>query len=705
MADANPHFISTSEVEIGMTGYAKTVVQGAEIEQFNVEVIGFTGGGAGRELVLVQVSGDVIERTGGVVQGMSGSPVYLNGRLLGAIAYGYKFGDATKCMVMPIEDMTNMWNMPDPLNKPISSAIDIKKIKEEKAKKEAEAKAEADSSDETAETADGDAAAEGGEAVEQTASETADQPADTAEQNAPAEQADETADKADEGQTADESDGEATVDSADAVPLATPVMVSGFSAGAFERLKADLAPLNMVPYAANSREARVTKRDLEPGSSIGAVLMRGDFSMGALGTVTYVEDDKMVAFGHPFMQIGNSNYFLANSEIYTTIDTLETGFKVGATGAPIGLINQDRSAGIAGVVGKLPATIPMEITVVDHESGIEKTFYLQAIHNEALSPVFLTAAFTNAIETTIDRKGAGTATVNFAIAARDLPGEVFERENMYYSMTDITTSASEEFGDMINQLMNNRFHPIEVMSVKASIDIDSGCRMAKLLEAETDKTEVRPGETVNFKVKLRPYRGDDIVEDVPYRVPSDHPGGEQELIFRGGGLPNTTVMEGIEKHRTPEDEKAVEELERKLTFEEILDKIRRKTRNNDIVIEENLDQVFTTIAEMKAEGDPLLEELEPKEDGVDLLGVKKRISEEAAKSIQRYPTLYVIDNEITATITVVRDDNAKDKNADKDAKDDKAEAKKLDSSKAADDKASSAQDGDTKENAKDDTVL
>lgn len=635
---ANPLFISPSEVEIGMTGYAKTVVQGAEIEKFNVKVIGFTGGGADRELVLVQVSGDVIERTGGVVQGMSGSPVYLNGRLLGAIAYGYKFGDSTKCMVMPIEDMTEMWDMPDPLNNPVSSAIDIKKIRKEKAEKEAEAaKAETDGA-----TADETAQADGT---------TADKTDETAGESA--------------GKTEDTPDSEAIVDRADAVPLATPVMVSGFSEGAFARLKADLAPLNMVPYAANSREARVAKRDLEPGSSIGAVLMRGDFSIGALGTVTYVEGSKMVAFGHPFMQIGNSNYFLANSEIYTTIDTLETGFKVGATGAPIGLINQDRSAGIAGIIGKLPSTIPMEITVTDRSSGIEKTFNIQAIHNEALSPAFLTAAFTNAIEKTIDRKGAGTATVAFAIEARDLPGDVFERENMYYSTSDISSTASDEFADMITQLMNNRFRPIEVMNVKAAIDIDEGCRVAKILEAVTEQTEVHPGETINFKVKLRPHRGDDIIEDVPYTVPIDHPGGEQELIFRGGGLPNTTAMEGVEEHRTPEAEKALEERERKMTFGEILDKIRRKTRNNDIVIDLNYGQVFDTFAQMEAEGKSLPDVPELKTDGVDLLGVKKRIAEEAAKSVQKYPTLYVIDNEITTTINVVLGEKSKDKDKNK----------------------------------------
>ncbi|MBQ5860337.1 MAG: peptidase S55 SpoIVB, partial [Selenomonadales bacterium] len=119
VADANPHFISTDEVELGMTGYAKTVVEGAEIESFDVKVIGFADKGAGQPLVLIQVSGDVIERTGGVVQGMSGSPVYINGRLLGAIAYGYKFGDATKCMVTPIGEMTAMWDLPDPLNNPL----------------------------------------------------------------------------------------------------------------------------------------------------------------------------------------------------------------------------------------------------------------------------------------------------------------------------------------------------------------------------------------------------------------------------------------------------------------------------------------------------------------------------------------------------------------------------------------------------------
>lgn len=597
-----------------MKGYAKTVVLGAEIESFDVEVLGFVDNGNEQPLVLIQTSGAVIDKTGGVVQGMSGSPVYLDGRLLGAIAYGYKFGDATKCMVTPISDMTAMWDMPDPLNNPPSSAINLKKLKQEAQEDDQVSQEDVVYADE----------------IDRNAIE----------------------------QTVKEDDGEkASADSAEEIaPLATPLMVSGFSSVAFERLKAELALMNMVPYAANGKESRVTKRAIEPGSSIGAVLMRGDFTIGALGTVTYVEGDKMVAFGHPFVQSGNSNYFLTNSEIYTTIDSLESGFKIGTTGAPIGVVNQDRSSGIAGVVDKFPRTIPMTVNVHDRQSGIDKTYHIQTIHNEKLSPAFLTAALCNAIDKTIDRKGAGTASVDFAIVARNMPGDVFERENMYYSASDIVSGASDEFGMMIASLMNNRFRALDIMSIKADIDIDENRRTATILEATADKKEAHPGDTVNFKVKLRPYRGEDIVEDVPYTVPMDHPGGKLGLIFRGGGIVNTVTLAAAAKQKDSEMMKEMAERERKLSFGEILDELRRQDRNNDIIIEENIEDIFAAFGEMEKMGVTLADiEKTLKPTGTDLLGVKKRMAEEAARAVQKYPTLYVIDNQVESSLMIVVD--------------------------------------------------
>lgn len=633
IADANPHFISTDEIELGMTGYAKTVVEGAEIESFDVKVIGFADKGAGQPLVLIQVSGDVIERTGGVVQGMSGSPVYVNGRLLGAIAYGYKFGDATKCMVTPIGEMTAMWDMPDPLNNPLPRAIDLKKVKEEKAKR-----AKNDTDDKQADD----------KADDSKVKESDIQASEGALVTGGAE------DKADT----------TNVKAEDAVPLMTPVMVSGFSESAFEMLKADLAPLNMVPYAANGMEGRVTKREVEAGSSVGAVLMRGDFKIGALGTATYVEGNKVVAFGHPFLQTGNSNYFLTNSEIFTTVTALESGFKVGMTGAPIGLINQDRSAGLAGIVGKYPAVIPMEITVTDRQSGTEKTFYMQTIHNEKVAPAFLTAAFCSAIDKTIDRRGAGTATVDFAIVARSLPGEVYECENMYYDGDNIAVGASGEFSTMIDSLMNNRFRPIEVISIKANVDIDENCRSARMVEVKTDAKEVYPGETINFKVTIRPHRGDVIVEDVPYVVPSDASEGPLNLVLRGGGLVNKRTAEAVEKYKDSPLIKAIAQRERKMDFDEVMDKIRRQQRNNDIVIEEDITQVLEAIDEMQQQGIKVNLESETKAKGVDLLGVKKRALEEEAKNVQKYPTIYIIENQLETSIMVVHGEKTKSDDTD-----------------------------------------
>ena len=268
-------FMNVSEVRTGMTGYAKTVVQGTKIETFPVEILGvMKNSGPSGDLILAKFSGPLIEQTGGIAQGMSGSPVYIDGKLLGAVAYGWSFTNSKVGMITPIGDMLKLWNVPSkeeirPFNARESSLI----------------------------------------------------------------------------------------------PIATPLMTSGFDSVSTAWMQSKLPEYNFNPVDTASASDDDTARPLEPGSSVAAALVNGDMKMGAIGTVTYVDNNNIVAFGHPFLKKGSMNYFMHNAYIFTIVNNLASSFKLGSVGAEIGKINQDRGAGIAGQYGYLAPGIPVIIKV------------------------------------------------------------------------------------------------------------------------------------------------------------------------------------------------------------------------------------------------------------------------------------------------------------------------------------------------------
>ncbi|WP_346353632.1 SpoIVB peptidase S55 domain-containing protein [Azotosporobacter soli] len=443
-AQAAASFMPVEDIKIGMTGIGRTVVEGTKIEEFGVEVLGvLKNKGPVGDLILVRTSGNVIERTDGIAQGMSGSPVYIDGRLVGAIAYGWSLTDHRVGMVTPIGDMVNLWELPDGRNSQVASGIQ---------------------------------------------------------------------------------------------PLATPLMVSGFGKPALEMLKQKLQPYNLVPYATGEAPEGVSFAPLEPGSAIGVQLVRGDASVGALGTVTYVEGDKVVAFGHPFLKKGNIGYFMTNAYMFTTVKSLESSFKVGATGETLGIINQDRGAAVAGQQGRYPNIVPLRIQVSDLGTGRSQDAAVQVVRDEEIGPILATATTFNVIDKAMDRTGPGTAKVSFRISSADLPGGELKRENMFYSPASISESAVGEFFEAVNMLAANQYQKVNIMNIDVSVKVEEERRTATIVEAKAKQTNVKPGQKVDLEVKLKPFRGEAFVQQVTFDVPKTQAEGPLMLEVRGGGI-------------------------------------------------------------------------------------------------------------------------------------------------------------------------
>jgi hypothetical protein len=575
LAQAAPEIMPVGEVKAGMHGIAKTVVSGTNIEEFGVEVLGvMKNKGPAGDLILVRTYGDLIERTGGIAQGMSGSPVYIDNKLLGAIAYGWSFADHRVGMVTPIADMLKLWEMP------------------------AEQKA---------------AALPGNAADEQ----------DLAEE-------------------------------------ATPLMAAGFSEGALSLLRQKLKPLNLEPYAVGETPQGVEFGPLQPGSAVGVQLVRGDVSLGALGTVTYVEGNKVLAFGHPFLKKGISGYFMTNAYVFTTVNGVQNSFKVGTTGAAVGIIGQDRGAGVAGELERFPGIVPLSIVVKDAALNRIQSATVEVVRDEQLSPVLATAAVFSVVEKTMDRGGEGTARVSFEISARNMPGDIFKRENMFYSPAGIGELSVAEIHEVLSVLASNQFQSVDVLDVKVNITVDSERRTASIMQARASTASAKPGDTVNISVQLKPYRGEAITRVVPFTIPKDQPGGPMALMVRGGGT--IPLLELLAKQQNAEGEllRLVGKAKQQ-TFEDVIKDLADRDRNNDIVVEIMDNVLGETPGNGQAAKTPLEAGPNPTADGGKKAQRSARMpggGKKAADKKNHISTEYIINSDAQVMINIEGDTKA-----------------------------------------------
>ncbi len=536
-AQAMEPTLHTDALTPGMRGYAKTVVLGREIQTFNIEILGVIKEGRQSEgRILARASGDVIERTGGVLQGMSGSPVYVNGYLIGAVSGGWKEIDNHICTITPIGDMLKLWQLPDERSQRKIPQVDLKAARE---KREANEKKERQ--------------------TEPTAEEANDEKQQTAE----------------DGNTAVKEPKEKGQD------MATPLMVGGFSATGMDFLREKLSPYALTPYQSGTGATGVSydqTASLEPGSSVGVQLVRGDISVAAIGTVTAVDGDKVLAFGHSFLHRGNVGYFMSEADIISTASGVNTGFKVGVPGRVVGTIQQDRTNGIAGRLGRFPQVVPMQVIVDDKGTAQTARYDVQITYHEELVPLLAAAVAYNAIEKSMDTATEGTVKLDFTIATNDGGGDKIHRENMYYAAQNVGQLSINELAEILNALCNNTVKEADIYNIKANVTIDDKRRTASILEMKPDKTSVKAGDTVQLTLKLKPYRDKAEQITVPFTIPKDAAPGAAVLEARGGGLVPVAQLLTSGIDLSPEEDKTKT---MEATIQELLD----RSKNNEIVID------------------------------------------------------------------------------------------------------------------------
>ncbi len=478
--------MAVDDLERGMTGYARTVAYGTEVESFSVEIMSvLRGQGMAGDLIMIEASGEVIDRSGGIAAGMSGSPIYIDGKLVGAISYGWQDADHRIGLATPAAEMKNVAGYSRRL------------------------------------------AASGKTYELQEPVETGDREITTVHVAGGDEDLD--------------SEETTTYAADDAValftPVETPIMLSGLSGRAREYVSDELDDRGLWPLQGGGAPANYDPEEvlLEPGSAIGVQLMRGDIEATSIGTLTFMEGREMlVGFGHPFMNRGSVDLMLTSAYIHHVMESARQPFKIGGALELIGRIDQDRPAAISGRIGRFPHITSLRVRVEDEDLGHRKHTNVQLIQDEDMFVSLLTGAALQAVDQSIERIGKGVADIEFKISGRNIPGDGLERKNKIFSFYDVAAASLHELMEGIGLLLYNRFQEVDIYDVTLEIAISERNMTATIEDIEVQEDEIQPGGTLPLEVILRPYRQEPIVKEMELEIPEDAPEGEMMLAVYGG---------------------------------------------------------------------------------------------------------------------------------------------------------------------------
>ena len=584
-ASAMPEIFPFDQVKSGMRGKAYTVVDGSgKIEQFDVHIVGMTNDGKGsKRMIMAEASGDVIRRTGGVLQGMSGSPVYIDGKLVGALAATLKEMNPYTFFITPIENMLELWTLPDP-------KAEVNRFKVDKP-------------------------------AEEPADNTADTPADNKS----------TDDKvaADDKSTADKTVADDKPVQADDTQELGALYLGGFDSAGAEFLRRELNSAGLktldAPPATAERGVRLGAT-LEPGSALGVAIVYGDFSLGSTGTVTAVDGQRILAFGHPFTHAGNVNYFMTDASVIGSVSGVNgNGVKLAGIGHIIGRVNQDRDAGVAGMLGTFPAVVPITVTV--HDNGLDKqeTFNATIAYNENLVPKLGASIAYTALSKMADSLAESTVDIDFNIKTDAISGGEIARKNMFYNPSDVGQVAVVELMQALNLICSNTAKESNIFSVDVNISFETDRRTASIVSVTPEKKSVKPGETVNLTVELQPYRKPVEKIVMQYTVPLTARQGTLALDVHGGALVPANQAQNPNE-----------------SYEDKINNLLKAGRNNQLVID------IGSTGEVKSEKEIRAEIVRAKRAQERL----KRLGQTAKKVDTRLDTRYIIDNVMRTTLTV-----------------------------------------------------
>ena len=501
-------FMPLSEVEPGMTGKGYTVFSGTTVEEFECEVVSIEYNYfPGWHVIWCKGLSDNFKRTG-VAGGMSGSPIYINGRLIGALSLGH-FGQrehANLFGVTPIELMVKV----------------------------AQRGMEPNLSYEGTQLFNLDAAAATQEyGLDMGPSLLRD------------------------GQVAQmpRSFDEVWFESISNTPSRTqpaellkPIAFPPLNSEMMRFVKPIFDKLNYTPVQAAGGGGRVKESPVAGGQIIGTELIRGDVSFFGYGTITYVDGNELLAYGHMDQAAGNVNIPLSGGSVHFILPSRSRSFKVAAPTQPIGTLVQDRETSIAGIIGKHPSYIPVNIDVQTSDGKQHKKYY-EVMRHKAMSAAGVgigTWFLLDALEFYFNDHTMNVETTISLKEHPDLKTRELVYKNIYSSSGSPGFAARQLLMSPIGQLSLNPYTKVQVEKVALDVKVEDKRRTARILSLQMDKLRYRPGDTVEVEITLLPYLEAPVVQTATITIPKDVPEGLITLLAT-----NASFHEIWQRNRAP----------------------------------------------------------------------------------------------------------------------------------------------------------
>jgi len=581
---AAENIMNIEEIVPGMKGYGKTVFTGDRVEMFNVEVLGILRNWEVKSnMILIRMSGDPLEKSG-IIAGMSGSPVYIDNRLIGAVAYGWSFAKEAIAGVTPINEMkSTLLNIP----------VQEKDISLTSADWELPSFPQNES--------------EPGSRVTPLMSQELIQ---------------------------------GSSNNMKLTPILAPLVVSGVNGEVLQKMQPLFNTYGLYPVQGGSYvsvnslsekgDSISEKAKLVPGASVAAILVKGDLSAAVVGTVTYVEGDNVLAFGHPFLQTGTADLPMASAYVYAILTSQSNSVKMASPREIVGRIHQDRRSGIAGTFGESSRMVPCRIEV---EGSQDLVYDFEIIDNKLLTPSLVLMAAQSAVLSTERR--LGEKSVNIKLSAQiDGYEKPVVIENVFYEL-DPSWFPLNHIVQPFTMILNNQFQKVRVNRIDLKIKVLDARKTAYIEAIKVDKKQVEPGGTLQVDVRIKPFTGESFYQTVMMQIPED--------TLPGSAL-NVTACDATYGQALNMGRSAGKFLP--TNFEQLLHYVENMERNNTLMVRVLLPKKGVTY---KGEGFPSLP--------TSMLSIMSVSSQSGIgplfdEVISRVPTSYVLNGNQSIPVSV-----------------------------------------------------
>ncbi len=473
-------FWQVDDVRVGMKGQGRTVMKGTKIETFDAEVLGvLKNTSPGRDLILCRLSGLNLDKTG-VIAGMSGSPIAIDGKLLGAVAYAWPFGKEPIAGITPFSQMRGC----------------VESYERRDLAKQAKARRIGLHRPLTV---------DGLKFETVTVSQGFDEPKPTA------------------------------ADGLVMVPLRTPLAATGFTGHSLGLLRQRLGSLGLVPMAGGATTGKIAEQEkdtpLQAGGPLSVALVRGDFDISGIGTVTHIDGDRVYGWGHPFFGAGTCELPLMTGYIHAIYPRQSISFKMGSPLKEVGVINADVSTCIAGRLGRKADMMPVKMTVIRDDGLDSRTFNVELVRQRSLITSLVFTVLTNSVDMEGDLPEELTAEMKAKIEVEGHEPIVIHDtySGSSYSGGRAPAALYSQIAGVVNLLTYNSYKPVRIKRIECETRINPGRRSADIEAVELDTETYSPGDTLKATVFVRPHKGQLRRLPVALKLPADLPEGRYTI--------------------------------------------------------------------------------------------------------------------------------------------------------------------------------